>query len=179
MSSKSRIAIQIHWQIYRGWGTSASRFATSSATMSCNSKISIQIHCQIYREVDLPVDLLIHLPIWAQRVKLSFRSIGRSTGGGVDLPVDLSLHLPIWAVTVKLPFTSIHRSTGQWINLPHHLWIWAVRVKLPFIVIGRSTGRWGRSASRSATSSANMSSRRTIAIQILWQIYRRVGYICQ
>ena len=51
MTCNSKILIDIHWQIKRGWGRSASRSDTSYAKMSSKSEIDIQIHWQIYWQI--------------------------------------------------------------------------------------------------------------------------------
>ena len=153
MSSKSRIAIQIHWQIYRGWGRSASRSATSSANISCNSEIAIQIHCQIYMGRGRSA---LHLPIWAQRVKLPIRFFrsARSWGRSASRPATSSANMRCNSKIAIQIHWQIYRGVDL-PDLPLHLPIWAQRVKLPFRSIGMIYMGVG-SASRSATSSASI-----------------------
>ena len=120
-------------------GRSASRSATSSANMSSNSRNVklpfLTTRCQ-YWGVDLPVDLPLHLPIWALTVEMwncNSWPLDASMGGGRS--ATSSANMSSNSKTVKLPFLTI-----RWqyqggrvdlpVDLPLHLPIWAVTVEM-------------------------------------------------
>ena len=115
--------------------------------------------------LDLPLHLPLHLPIWALTVEMSNCHSWPldATNGGLDVPVDLPLHLPIWALTgrnVKWPFlTTRWHYWGAGVDLSLHLPIWSLTVEMWNCHSWPLDSHYHggvRSASRSATSSANM-----------------------